>query len=77
MSLNERLHSRSWSDNLGYEHLNTESDFNFNSEDLLKKMNSNIQKYGNYNNNYHCLNSKKSGTLEIVEILKKRFFEES
>ncbi len=77
MSLNERLHSRSWSDKLGYEHLNTESDFNFNSEDLLKKMNSNIQKYGNYNNNYHCLNSKKSGTLEIVEILKKRFFVES
>ena len=77
MSLNERVHSRSWSDRMGYEHLNIESDFNFNSENLLKKMDFNIKKYGNYNNTYHCLNPKKSGTIEIINTIKKRFFVES
>ena len=49
-------------------------DYNFKRDDLLLKMNKNINNYNNYISNYHCFKPNESGSQEIVDTIKDRFF---
>ena len=74
MSENEIEHSKSWPKRVGYLHLNTISDYGFDSKELQIKMNEKIKNYDNFINSYHCFNPNKTGNEEIIETIKKRFF---
>ena len=74
MPKNATEHSKITPNLVGYLMLNTVQDYNFKKEDLLLKMNSNISNYDTTLSKYHCFEKNKSGTQEIVDTLKKRFF---
>jgi hypothetical protein len=75
MSENEIFHSHAMARNVGYTILNTKKDYNFNKEKLLLEMKQNvISNYENYISKYHCFKPNISGSQEIVDTIKERFF---
>ena len=74
MPINATEHSKVFPKLAGYSMINFKKDYDFNKEDLLLKMNTNISNYNNYISKYHCFDKNKSGSQEIVDTIKKRFF---
>jgi len=74
MPRNATEHSKIFPKLAGYSMINIKKDYDFNKEDLLLKMNSNTSNYDSYISKYHCFNKNKSGSQEIVDTIKKRFF---
>ena len=75
MSINEIEHSKIYPQNVGYLHLNTKDDYSFDKNELLEKMNNNIKNYDKFISNYHCFKPNISGSDEIVQTIKERFFD--
>ena len=74
MSQNEKIHSRYYSTKVGYLHQNLEDDYNFDKDEMLKILNSNIINYDNFIKKFHIIDPNESGTKKIVRIIKDRFF---
>lgn len=73
-SLNERVHSRYYSSKIGYLHQNLETDYHFDKNELLKKLDSNVKNYNDYINKFHIIDPGENGAKKIIRIIKDRFF---
>ena len=74
MSENEIIHSSDYPRKVGYLHLNTINDYNFDPINLLEKMEQKIENYSDFISRYHCFDKDKVGSDEIIKILKEKFF---
>lgn len=74
MSKNERIHSKYYSSKIGYLHLNLETNYDFDKDDILKKLSSNIENYNDFINKFHIIDPNENGAKKIIRIIKDRFF---
>mgnify|MGYP006209317897 CR=1 FL=1 len=74
MTKNENLHSKVYSDLVGYMSLNTK-EIDINKQTMLKKLNDNIKKYDYYINNFLHFDDNKLGIEKIISIIKERYFQ--
>ena len=74
MSKNERYHTSIYPKRVGYLLYNTRSDYDYNKDVLLRKMDKNILNYKKFVSKYHCFNPLKSGSQDIVDTIKEKFF---
>lgn len=73
MTLNEIKHAEYYARRVGYMFLNTISDFNFSSQDLLKKLDAQKLNYEDYLNKNHIIDRDLNGTKKIIGIIKKKY----
>jgi hypothetical protein len=74
MTKNEIEQVKSLSNRIGYLNLNLETDYDFDSDNLLIRMKNKINNYDNYINNFHLVDLNISGNKKIVETIKNRFY---
>ena len=74
MSENERSHTSIYPKRVGYLLYNTRHDYNYNKDELLRKMDNNISNYEKFISKYHCFDPSKSGSQAIVDKIKEKFF---
>ena len=74
MTKNEIEHSRKYANIVGYHFADIVEDYDFEKDDLLKKLSDNINNYDTHINTYHNLNSNISGLDKITSTIKEKFF---
>lgn len=74
MTKNEIEHSRKYANIVGYYFADIIKDYDFEKDDLLKKISDNINNYDKHINSYHNLDPNISGLDKIINIIKERFF---
>ena len=74
MSPNEIIHAHAMANRIGYEIVNTKTDYNFDKKELLLKLNKSISNYDDYISKFHCFEPNINGSQIIVDTIKKRFF---
>ena len=70
---NQIEHSKTYPREIGYPRINYVKNINISKKKLEKMFKNSKKNYKKYISNFHCFNSKISGTDEIIKILKKRF----
>ena len=73
MSENEKIHSKYYSSKIGYLHLNLETNYDFDKDDILKKLSSNIENYNDFINKFHIIDPNENGAKKLLELLKIDF----
>ena len=70
---NQIEHSKTYPNEIGYPRINYVKNINISKKKLEKMFKNSNKNYKKYISNFHCFNSKISGTDEIIKILQKRF----
>jgi len=71
MGKNEFMHSKGWSNNVGYKSMDIIKDCNFDSKKLLKVIQLNIFNYDQFLKDYHIVDERISSNQKIIQGIKE------
>lgn len=71
MGKNEFMHSKGWSNNVGYKSMDIIKDCNFDLKKLLKVIQLNIFNYDQFLKDYHIVDERISSNQKIIQGIKE------